>query len=87
MREGKRSRGCPREIDMKTPAVVCIFLGLSVSDGCVVPRSRPLGILPIFQQVTPEVVLDLAESVSIKSADSLRAGKGKGPPARWPGVG
>ena len=87
MREGKRSRGCPREIDMKTPAVVCIFLGLSVSDGCVVPRSRPLGILPILQQVTPEVVLDLAESVSIKSADSLRAGKGKGPPARWPRVG
>jgi hypothetical protein len=65
---------------MKTPAVVSVFLGLGVSDGCVVSRSRPFGVLPIFQQVTPEVVLDLAESVSVKSICSLRTGKRKGPP-------
>jgi len=72
---------------MKAPAIVCIFLVLSVSDGCVVPRSGPFGNLPIFQQVTPEVVLDLAKSVSIKSACSLRAGEGERPPARWSRVG
>ena len=72
---------------MRAPTVVSIFLGLGVSDSCVVPRSGPLGVLPIFQQVTPEIVLDLTESVLVKSVCSLRTGEGEGPPTRWPRVG
>jgi len=36
----------------------------------------------IFQQVTPEIVFDLTESVLLESIRSLRAGKGEYPPTR-----
>ena len=72
---------------MKTPAVVSIFLGFGIPDGCIVPRSGPLGTRPIFQQVTLEIVLNLTESVSVESVRSLRTRKGEGPPTRWPRVG
>ena len=74
---------------MKAPAVVSILLGLGISDSRAVPRSGPFRVLvlSIFQQVTPEIVLDLTKSVSVKSVCSLRTGKGEDPPTRWPRVG
>jgi len=68
---------------MKTPSVVCIFLGFKSPESRGVPRSGPFLVRPIFQQVTPEIVFDLTESVSIEGACSLRAGESEYPPARW----
>lgn len=70
---------------MRIPAVVYTFLGLGISDSCVVPR--PGSFWPIFQQVTLKIVPNLAESIFFKSVCPLRTGEGEGPPPRWPTVG
>ena len=65
---------------MKTPSIVCTFLGLRTPEGRCVRRSGPFWVLPIFQQVAPEIVLDLTESVSLEGVCPLRAREGEYPP-------
>ena len=71
---------------MQTPAVVRIFLGFGSLESRGVPRSGPFWMRSIFQQVTPEIVFDFAESVSVESGRSLRARESEYPPARRSGV-
>lgn len=66
---------------MKAPAVVSIFLGLEISECRGILRSGPFRVRPIFQQVAPEIMFELAKSVFLERACSLRAGEREDPPA------